>query len=115
MLHLVYRFKLTPRARADLAAFWQWVRERQTWFYTGLDTVRQTRWYVVTIGPDVHAIEHWVSFADEAAWGTYRRQVAEQSRQPAWERRRASQDEWWEMLDARLLSDAPGPIDNIGR
>jgi hypothetical protein len=27
--------------------------------------------------------------------------------EPAWEQRGASQDEWWEMLDARLLSDAP--------
>jgi uncharacterized protein YhbP (UPF0306 family) len=112
MLHLVYRFRLKQKATSNTAGFWQWVRERQPWFYGGLDMVIGTKWYVVTIGPDVHAVEHHVTFADEAAWGAYRKELSRRSHNPEWEKRRIDQDEWWDMLDARLLTDAP--VENAG-
>ncbi|WP_431045365.1 hypothetical protein ACQUSR_27925 [Streptomyces sp. P1-3] len=62
------------------------------------------------LGSDVHTIEHTVTFADEAAWGHYRRQVSERSHDPAWERRRTEQGHWWHLLDATLLSDPPVPL-----
>lgn len=110
MLYLVYRIKLTPTAERDLDAFWRWAQDRESWFYDGLDTVLGTQWRVRTIGEGVHTIEHSVTFADEAAWGRYRRQVAERSRDPQWEQRRAEQSRWWELLDASLLTDPPVPL-----
>lgn len=107
MLHLVYTFRPTAQARANQQAFWDWVRAREQWFYDGLDMVVQTRWCVRTIGADVHAIEHTVTFADEAAWGTYRAALRERGADPEWEARRATQEQWWEIVDARLLNDAP--------
>lgn len=109
MLHLVYVFRPTIKARGNLRAFWQWVRAREEWFYDGLETAENPRWFVRVIGPDVHALEHVVSFADEAAWGRYRAAVARRSADAQWERRRVEQDEWWEILESRILSDAPLP------
>ncbi|MFH8553142.1 hypothetical protein [Streptomyces celluloflavus] len=110
MLYLVYRIRPTPAAESDPAEFWSWVGQREQWFYEGLDTVLATRWAVRTIGTDVHTLEHTVTFADEAAWGRYRRQLAERSRTPAWERRHTEQGHWWQLLDAALLSDPPVPL-----
>jgi hypothetical protein len=107
MLHLVYRFRLTREARGDLAAFWEWARQREAWFYADMDMVEDTRWFICTIGPEVHTLEHFVTFADETAWGHYRREVARRAENPEWERRRVEQDAWWELLDARLLNDTP--------
>jgi hypothetical protein len=109
MLHLIYTFRPTAAARADLPAFWRWVGERERWFYDGLDMAHAPRWYVCTVGPGVHTLEHWISFADEAGWGDYRREVSRRSANPAWEQRRIEQDRWWDLLDARLLNDAPLP------
>ncbi|HEX6342125.1 pyridoxamine 5'-phosphate oxidase family protein [Umezawaea sp.] len=110
MLHLVYRIKPSPAAERDPHAFWAWVRDRERWFYDGLDTVLATRWRVRTIGQDVHTLEHTVTFADEAAWGRYRRAVADRGSDPEWERRRVEQGRWWTLLDADLLSDPPVPL-----
>ncbi|WP_411140440.1 hypothetical protein [Streptomyces sp. x-80] len=110
MLHLVYRIRLTAAAESDPAGFWAWAEEREQWFYEGLDTVLATRWAVRTVGADVHTLEHTVTFADEAAWGRYRRQLSERSRDPAWEHRRTEQGHWWQLLDATLLSDPPVPL-----
>ncbi|WP_280275288.1 hypothetical protein [Nocardia wallacei] len=110
MLHLVYRFRPTAKARSDLRTFWQWIADRQLWFYAGLDMVLETKWYTVTIGDDVHCLEHHVTFADEAAWGSYRRELANRSENPQWESQRTSQDEWYDILDARILTDPPIPL-----
>ncbi|MFB7125433.1 hypothetical protein DR950_06715 [Kitasatospora xanthocidica] len=110
MLHLVYLIQPTPDAETDPHAFWEWVRARESWYYDGLDTVLRTRWAVRTVGAHVHTIEHTVSFADEAGWGRYRRQVADRGRDPAWEHRRTEQTRWWTLLDATLLSDPPVPL-----
>ncbi|CAB3774553.1 hypothetical protein LMG29542_07930 [Paraburkholderia humisilvae] len=114
MLHLVYLLRPSAHARTDMNAFWSWVRDRQAWFYAGLDMARDPRWYVRTIGTDVHSLEHTISFADEAAWGVYRLEVSRRSRDIAWERRRVEQELWWEILEARILNDAPIPrVDTI--
>lgn len=110
MLHLVYRFAPTAKARADLPEFWRWIADRQLWFYDGLDMVLDTTWHTVTIGDNVHCLEHKVTFADEAAWGEYRRAVGRRSADPEWEGRRTSQDEWYDILDSRILSDPPIPV-----
>ncbi|MEV3961427.1 hypothetical protein AB0M34_11080 [Nocardia sp. NPDC050193] len=115
MLHLVYRFAPTPKARADLAAFWRWIADRQLWFYDGLDMVLDTTWHTVTIGDHVHCLEHKVTFADEAAWGRYRREVHRRATDPEWERRRTGQDQWYDIIDSRILSDPPIPVPLPGR
>ncbi|MFC6340236.1 hypothetical protein GIR22_01735 [Pseudomonas sp. CCM 7891] len=109
MLHLIYLLRPNAKARSNHAAFWDWVRERETWFYDGLDMAFDPRWYVQTIAPEVHSIEHWISFKDEAAWGAYRKAVSARSHIAEWEKKRVEQDEWWEILEARLLNDAPVP------
>lgn len=109
MIHLVYTMRLTRKARHDVAAFWRWVHDRETWFYEGLDMVRQTRTVQCLIGHDVYSIEHWVSFDDEAAWGRYRQAVRDQCADPEWERRRVEQDDWWHIVQARIMTDPPRP------
>ncbi|MEV5650496.1 pyridoxamine 5'-phosphate oxidase family protein [Nocardia sp. NPDC052254] len=110
MLHLVYRFRPTAKARADLPGFWRWIADRQLWFYADLDMVLATKWFTVTIGDDVHCLEHHVTFADEAEWGRYRREIGARSGDPEWEKRRTSQDEWYDIIDARILTDPKIPI-----
>lgn len=107
MLHLVYTMRLTRKARENVADFWSWVRERQLWFYEGLSMVNEVHTYQCIVGPDVYTIEHWVSFNDEKAWGEYRRTIAQRRQAPEWERRRVSQDQWWEITQARILTDQP--------
>lgn len=115
MIYLVYTLRPTPHAQANQAEFWTWVREREQWFYHGLDMVRGTDWYVRTIGPEVHCAEHFVAFADEAAWGEYRRAVSAKSRDPQWEARRVEQGVWYDILDARILTDPPVPLGLPGK
>jgi hypothetical protein len=110
MLHLVYRFRLTAEARSNMTEFWRWLAERQAWFYEGLGMVEDTRWFTVTIGSDVHCLEHHVTFRDEAAWGSYREELRHLAQDLEWERRSASQYQWWEIIEARLLTDPPIPV-----
>ncbi|THJ46003.1 hypothetical protein E9536_40365 [Burkholderia sp. LS-044] len=107
MLHLVYILRPTSHARLNINAFWSWVSDRESWFYAGLEMAHDPRWYVRTIGADVHSLEHIISFSDEAAWGAYRTEISVRSQDAAWERRRVEQELWWEILDARILTDAP--------
>lgn len=107
MLHLMYLLKPTHKAHLDMAAFWHWVEKRDEWFYRSLDMAGARRWYVRTIGDNVHCLEHYVAFADEAAWGQYRRAVSKLCTDPAWEKIRIEQDLWWDILDSSLLNDAP--------
>ncbi|TQN30551.1 hypothetical protein FHX37_0432 [Haloactinospora alba] len=109
MIHLVYTFEPTEYARANMTEFWEWIRERQDWFYNGIEEVLCTRWYVCTVGANVHSIEHHVSFADEASWGSYRAELKRRSNDKEWEARRCEQEKWWYIRDARLLGDAPVP------
>lgn len=106
MIHLVYRMHLAPRARADMKGFWAWLEDRERWFYDDLPMVEEVRWFYSVIG-DVYVIESWSSFADEAAFGEYRATLAELKTDDEWESTRTSQDEWWEFLDTRLVTDPP--------
>lgn len=109
VIYLVYRMQLTAKARGDLHAFWAWLEERERWFYDGLDMVEQVRWYYSLVG-DVYTLESWSAFADEAAWGAYRAALATRKADRAWERQRTSQDEWWDFLDTRMVTDPPVPV-----
>lgn len=108
MIYLIYRIKLTARSRADLAAFWRWATAREKWFYRDLPMVRSVRWYQSVVG-DVYTLENWAAFEDIEAFGAYRRAIAELRSDPAWERKRVTQDRYWEFLDTRLFSDTPLP------
>ncbi|MCH5586637.1 hypothetical protein MK805_17010 [Shimazuella sp. AN120528] len=107
MLYLVYRFKPTAYARANLREFWKWMQDREAWFYDGLEMVLKTEWYVRTIGVDVHSVEHIVLFENEEAWGAYRDKVRQKSQDTNWEARRTEQEKWYDILDSSLLSDPP--------
>jgi hypothetical protein len=106
MIYLVYRMKLTARSRADLEAFWRWAKEREVWFFTDLPMVKSLRWYQSVIG-DVYTLENWAAFDDIEGYGAYRRKLTELRARPAWERKRVTQDRYWEFLDTRLFSDTP--------
>lgn len=106
MIYLVYRMRLCARARQDLAGFWQWLVERERWFYRDLPSVKQVRWYYSVIG-EVYTLESWAAFEDEAGWGAYRAGLARLKADDSWERERVSQDEWWEFLDTRIVTDPP--------
>ena len=106
MIYLVYRMKLTARSRANLAAFWGWAKVREAWFYKDLPMVKSVHWYQSVIG-DVYTLENWAAFDDIEAFGAYRRRLSELRSDAAWERKRVTQDRYWEFLDTRLFSDTP--------
>ena len=106
MIYLVYKMHLSPRARRDLKAFWAWLEERERWFYDELDMVKEVRWYYSVIG-DVYTIESWSAFDDEAAFGAYRARLAQLKSDSEWEDTRTTQEDWWEFLETRLVTDPP--------
>jgi hypothetical protein len=109
VIYLVYKMHLTARSRKDMKAFWSWLEEREKWFYRELPMVREVRWYYSVIG-DVYTLESWSSFDDEAAFGAYRRKLGELKQDDRWETTRTSQEEWWEFLETRLVTDPPVPV-----
>ncbi|MFY1698369.1 MULTISPECIES: hypothetical protein [unclassified Solwaraspora] len=106
MIYLVYRMKLSARARQHMAEFWSWLEQRERFFYDDLPMVESVRWYYSVIG-DVYVIENWAAFRNEAAWGEYRAALATLKSDTSWEHERVSQDEWWEFLDTRIVTDPP--------
>lgn len=109
MIYLVYRMKLTERSRRDQKAFWTWLADRERWFYRDLPMVREVRWYYSVVG-DVYVLENWAAFDDEAAWGAYRAALAGLKSDDGWEAERVTQDDWWEFLDTRIVTDPPVPV-----
>ncbi|WP_436775847.1 hypothetical protein [Yinghuangia sp. YIM S09857] len=109
MIYLVYRMKLSEKSRRDQKAFWAWLEDRESWFYRDLPMVREVRWYYSVVG-DVYVLENWAAFDDEAAWGAYRAALGGLKKDGAWESQRVSQDEWWEFLDTRIVTDPPVPV-----
>lgn len=106
MIYLVYRMRLTSRARQDMKSFWKWLENRERWFYRDLPSVKDVRWYYSVVG-DVYTLENWAAFEDEAGWGAYRAGLASLKADASWERERVSQDEWWEFLGTRIVCDPP--------
>jgi hypothetical protein len=97
---------LTARARQDMKGFWKWLENRERFFYDDLPMVESVRWYYSVIG-DVYVIENWAGFKDEAAWGQYRATLATLKSDHDWEAERVSQDEWWDFLDTRIVTQPP--------
>lgn len=106
MIYLHYRMKLAARARQDMKGFWKWLEHRETFFYQDLPMVKEVRWFYSVVG-DVYVIENWAAFDDEAGFGEYRQALANLKTNTDWETERVSQDEWWEFLSTRLLTDPP--------
>jgi hypothetical protein len=106
VVYLVYRMRLTERARRNMKEFWAWLEDRESWFYRDLPMVREVRWYYSVVG-DVYTLENWAAFENEAAWGSYRAALADLKSDDGWEEQRVSQDEWWDFLDTRIVTDPP--------
>lgn len=109
MIYLVYKMRLSERSRRDLPAFWSWLEERERFFYADLPMVREVRWYYSVVG-DVYVLENWAAFDDEAAWGSYRAALAGLKKRPDWETERVSQEDWWDFLETRIVTDPPVPV-----
>jgi hypothetical protein len=106
MIYLVYKIHLTSHARRNLKEFWHWYEEREKWFYQDLPMVRSVRVYYSVVG-DVYTIDSWTAFDDEAGFGEYRKVLATLKSDTGWESTRVSQDDWWEFLETRLVTDPP--------
>jgi hypothetical protein len=106
VIYLVNRMHLAPRARRDLKSFWAWLEERERWFYRDLPMVRGVRWFMTSVG-DLYTLEVWAGFDDMAGFAAYRAAVDTQKTDARWESERVTQDDWWEFLDSRLMSDIP--------
>ncbi|MEO6019339.1 MAG: hypothetical protein ABIP45_03710 [Knoellia sp.] len=109
MIHLVYRMRLSSRARQDMKGFWAWLEKRERFFYDDLPMVKSVNWYYSVVG-DVYVIENWAAFENEAGWGEYRTALGTLKADSTWETERVSQDEWWDFLDTRIVTDTPVPI-----
>lgn len=109
MIYLVYRMKLSPKARQDMKKFWAWLEDREKFFYDDLPMVQSVNWYYSVVG-DVYVIENWAAFENEAAWGEYRATLATLKSNDDWESERVTQDDWWDFLDTRIVGDTPVPI-----
>ena len=108
MTYLVYTVRLTSASRADLVAFWSWVKELDAWFYKELPMVKRVRRYSTAVG-DINNMEIWQEFDDLRSYAAYVDKVAELRKDPAWEARRVEQEARWEFLGSRVLADAPVP------
>lgn len=109
MIYLVYRMHLAPRARHNMKDFWAWLEDRERWFYKDLPMVKEVRWFYSVVG-DVYTIENWAAFDDEAAFGEYRKALSQLRSDESWEAERVTQEEWWEFIDTRLVTDPPVSI-----
>lgn len=89
--------------------FWAWLENREKFFYADLPMVKQVDWYYSTVG-DVYVLENWAAFENEAAWGEYRSALATLKSDDTWEGERVSQDDWWDFLDTRIVTDLPVPV-----
>lgn len=108
MTYLVYTVRMTSASRADPVGFWRWVKERDAWFYKELPMVKRVRRYATSVG-DISTVEVWQEFEDLRGYAAYVDKVGELRRDPAWEGRRVEQEQRWEFLGSRILSDAPLP------
>lgn len=109
MIYLVYRMKLSAKARQDMKKFWAWLEDRERFFYDDLPMVKEVSWYYSVVG-DVYVIENWAAFDNEAGWGEYRAGLATLKSNDDWEAERVSQDDWWEFLDTRIVTNPPVAI-----
>ncbi len=109
MIYLRYRMRLSARAQRDMKGFWSWLEDRERFFYDDLPMVKEVRWFYSVVG-DVYVIENWAAFEDEAGWGAYRAKLAELKSDGDWETERVSQDQWWEFLDTKIMTDPPVEI-----
>jgi hypothetical protein len=101
--------RLARRARENMKEFWTWLSKREEWFYRDLPMVREVRWFYSVVG-DVYVLENWAAFEDEAAFGAYRKALANLKSDESWESERVSQEDWWEFLDTALFTDPPAKV-----
>lgn len=106
MIYLVYRMSLSEKSRRDQKSFWAWLENRESFFYDDLPMVKEVRWYYSVVG-DVYMIENWAAFEDEAAWGEYRKALMKMKKNDEWEGERVSQEDWWDFVDTRIVTDTP--------
>ncbi len=106
MIYLAYKMHLSEKSRRDMKSFWKWLEDREKWFYQSLPMVKSVRWYYSVIG-DVYTIESLAGFEDEAGFGEYRKALSQLKGDNQWESQRVSQDDWWEFISTRLLTDPP--------
>jgi len=104
MLFLTYTFEPTSYARDRPEEMWEWMQQRERWFYEGLVMVRGVTWSVETAPLRIH---HFVEFDDEAALAAYRRALADKGRDRAWEARRVEQDTWYTITGKTIQYSPP--------
>ncbi len=109
MIYLVYRMKLSAKSRQDMKTFWAWLEDRERFFYDDLPMVKEVKWFYSVIG-DVYVIENWAAFEDEAGWGEYRATLGRLKSDDTWESERVTQDDWWDFLDTRIVTNPPVEI-----
>ncbi len=109
MIYLVYKMHLSAKSRRDLKTFWHWLEDREKWFYKELPMVKGVSWYYSVIG-DVYTLESWTAFEDEAGFGEYRKKLAVLKADTTWESERVTQDDWWEFLGTRLVTEPPAKV-----
>lgn len=105
MRSLHYIFVPTAYAQDHQHSFWDWMTDREVWFYSGLTMVARTDWWIEAHGPHPGSIHHLVEFSDDGALAAYRRALATRADDPAWERKRREQDRWYR-IDTRLVLGA---------
>lgn len=102
-MYLGYTFVRTPYAREHEEEFWQWMRERELWFYGGLTMVRGWTWTIELISDQEDAIHYLFRFDGDPDLAAYRRVLhAHAVDDPAWEARRVEQDRWY-IITARTV------------
>ncbi|MFC8670189.1 hypothetical protein [Streptomyces sp. NPDC057199] len=105
MLCLTYTFEPTSYARERPEEMWEWMQQRELWFYEGLAMVRGVTWSVETA--PILRIHHFVEFDDEAALAAYRRALADKGCDRAWEARRVEQDTWYTITGKSIQYPPP--------
>jgi hypothetical protein len=50
MIYLVYKMHLSEKSRRNMKEFWNWLENREKWFYKELPMVKGVHWYYSVIG-----------------------------------------------------------------
>jgi hypothetical protein len=101
-VYQVYRIEMSEASLANPRSFWDWVTEREGWFYKNLPMVKDVRWLRYTVG-NSSILENWTGFDDMDGYAAYYKQIGLLRQDKKWETQRVSQEYYWHFKDMRLV------------
>lgn len=115
-MYWVSRYRLTKEAVANMPAFWSWLRSWDDNWFAGQRRVSgqdkypyQSSAYYLTMAGEP-SLEIWLQMPNFAALEEGRKMVTSLSTTADWRRSVDEFDRYLELIDSRLVEDAPIPM-----